>query len=209
MKAGTVFTLLMGLMLIPASAMADQPGPPWDFEFTYAAPTGGLTDIPDDSVRWYPVELVYNNLPADAPITYLELEVVGLTHTRPEDLNFILLDPLGAGIEVMDDAGDGFSLSNITVVYSDKGVALPHGVPQGTILPGPDTIYLPDGPGAFADYMGTQIGTVTAPWIFVVIDDAEGDSGSFESVTLHGVPEPMTLSLLAVGALVTLRRRRR
>ena len=207
MKAGIVFTLLMGLMLIPASAMADQPGPPWDFEFTYAAPTGGPTDIPDNKLRWYPVELDYINVPGTTEITYLELEVVGLTHTRPEDLNFILLDPLGDGIELMDDAGDGFSLLDITVVYSDKGVALPHGVPEGAIID--TTIYLPDGPGAFADYMGRQIGTLTAPWIIMVIDDAEGDSGSFESVTLRGVPEPVTLSLLAVGALVTLRRRRR
>lgn len=210
MKAGIVITLLVGLMLIPASAMAEWPDPPpWEFEFTYAAPTGGPTDIPDDSVKWYPVELVYNDLLPTDEITYLELEVVGLTHTRPEDLNFILLDPLAGGIEVMDDAGDGFSLLDITVVYSDKGVALPHSVPEGAILPGPDTIYLPDGPGAFADYMGKEIGTLTAPWIIMVIDDAESDSGSFESVTLRGVPEPVTLSLLAVGALVTLRRRRR
>ncbi len=37
----------------------------------------------------------------------------------------------------------------------------------------------------------------------VVIDDAVGQSGSFESATLRGgvVPEPMTLTLLAIGAV--------
>lgn len=211
MKAGIVIALMVGLALIPASAMAtDRPGPPWDFQFTYADPTGGPTGIPDNSVRWYPLDLTFLAIPLGSPITYLELEIVGLTHTRPEDLNFFLLDPLGAGIEVMDDAGDGFSLADITLIYSDftgKEIPLPHGAGEGPLAPGPGTVYLPDGPEAFTNYDGTPLDS--ASWILVVIDDSEGDSGSFQSVSLQGIPEPMTLSLLAVGALVALRRRRR
>ena len=186
MKTEIVIALIVGLAWLPASAFASgTPGPPWDFEFTYVAPTGGPTDIPDDSVRWYSLDLTLAPPSPDYTITYLELEIVGLSHDRPEDLNIFLLDPLGEGIEVMDDAGDGFSVGSLTLVY------------------------LPDGPEAFTDYDGTEVGT--ASWFFVMIDDAVGDSGSFESVSLHGtaVPEPVTLSLLAVGALVTLRRRRR
>jgi len=213
MKTGIVVALMAGLALLPASAFASgQPGPPWDFEFTYVAPTGGLTDIPDDSVRWYTLDLTLAPPSPDYTITYLELEVVGLSHDRPEDLNIILLDPLGQGIEVIDDAGDGFSIADLTLVFSDftgKEVALPHGAGEGALQAGPGTIYLPEGPEAFMDYNGTEVGT--ASWTFVIIDDAPGDSGSFESVSLHGtaVPEPVTLSLLAVGALVALRRRRR
>ena len=49
------------------------------------------------------------------------------------------------------------------------------------------------------------------PWYLVVIDDSAGGSGQFESWTLRGtyVPEPVTLSLLALGALTLLRRKRR
>ena len=213
MKTGIVIALMVGLVLLPASAFASgTPGPPWDFEFTYVAPTGGPTDIPDDSVRWYSLDLTLAPPSPDYTITYLELEIVGLSHDRPEDLNIFLLDPLGEGIEVMDDAGDGFSVGSLTLVYSDftgKEIPLPHGAGEGALQAGPSTIYLPDGPEAFTDYDGTEVGTTS--WFFVMIDDAVGDSGSFESVSLHGtaVPEPVTLSLLAVGALVTLRRRRR
>jgi hypothetical protein len=211
MRAGIVIASLLGLALIPASAMADdRPGPPWDFEFTYTGPA----DITDESVRWYTLELTQPPPSPDYTITYLELEIVGLSHEFPQDLNIFLLDPLGEGIEVQDDAGDGFSVSDITVQYTDftdKPVGLPHGAGEGAIQDSVVTgrIYLPDGPEAFTDYEGTEVGT--SPWIFVMVDDAMGDSGSFESVSLHGtaVPEPMTLSLLAIGALATLRRKRR
>jgi len=47
-------------------------------------------------------------------------------------------------------------------------------------------------------------------WTLVIVDDSEGNQGFLNSFTLRGtvVPEPVTLSLLAIGALTTLRRRR-
>jgi hypothetical protein len=47
-------------------------------------------------------------------------------------------------------------------------------------------------------------------WILAVIDDAGGDVGSLGAWRIAGtvVPEPVTLSLLAIGALTMLRRRR-
>ena len=40
-----------------------------------------------------------------------------------------------------------------------------------------------------------------------MIDDSEGNQGNLGSFTLRGVPEPVTLSLLLVGAFAALRRR--
>ena len=215
MRAVIVFTLFLALAVAPMAAVADDRPVPALFEFTYTNPTGGATDIPDYSLQWFPLQQTLMLLdPADL-ITNLEFEITGLTHGAPMDLNFILLDPngtgvdpIGSGIELMDDAGwfgAGFALEDITVLFADKGMALPHN-DVDAIQPFPETIYRPDGPGMFSDFYGRSIGT--APWYLVVIDDAVRDEGSFQSATLRGVPEPVTLTLLALGALVTLRRRR-
>jgi hypothetical protein len=44
----------------------------------------------------------------------------------------------------------------------------------------------------------------------LLVDDSPDDIGMIDSFTLRGtaVPEPMTLSLLALGAFATLRRRK-
>lgn len=216
MRAGLVFTLLLAWAMAPVAAVADdRPGEPL-FEFSYTNPAGGATEIPDFSLQWFPLEQTLMLLDPADPITYLEFEITGLTHGAPMDLNFILLDPngtgvdpIGSGIELMDDAGwfgNGYALEDVTLLFADKGIELPHGELGGPIQPFPDTIYRPDGPGMFLDFYGRSIGTV--PWYLVVIDDAVRDEGSFQSATLRGIPEPVTLTLLALGALVTLRRRR-
>ena len=210
MKKALVLVLFLGASMFPAAAFADDARPTdFDFEFTYTGPA----DIEDNAVRWFELALSwYDGNPGDV-ITYLEFEIDGLTHSQPEDLNLFLLDPLfQAGIEVMDDAGDGFAVVDLDLLFTDKGLALPHGDGEGALQPFPPTIYRPDDDGTtFSDeYYGQTFSS--DPWILVVIDDAVNDSGSFESATLRGtvvVPEPVTLSLLAVGAVAALRRRRR
>lgn len=218
MKAVAVFTLIVSVLAFSGGAVADDR--PIDFDFSFTTPlnpTGGPFAIPDNEVRWYPLLPSVLATDPDAPILYLELIIEGLSHDAPMDLNLILLDPFGtiiepfgAGVGLMDDAGDQIAVAGIDLLFADKnGIALPHGTAQGPLLSFPDTIYLPDGPGSFAQYYdGRGIGT--DPWFLVVIDDAVGQSGSFESATLRGVvvPEPMTLTLLAIGAVATLRRRR-
>lgn len=213
MRAGLALTLFLALTV---AAVADDRLDEPLFEFTYTNPAGGSTDIPDNSLQWFPLQQTLMLLDPSDPITYLELEIEGLTHTAPMDLAFQLLDPngtgvdpMGTGIVIMDDAGwfgAGFELGDADLLFADKGIALPHTDVEGPILPYPPMIYHPDGPGTFSAYYGRSVGT--APWYMVVIDDALSDEGSFVSITLRGVPEPVTLTLLALGALVALRRRR-
>jgi hypothetical protein len=178
-------------LLIAPNALADG-GPPWEFEFT--APGGA---IPNPGIEFYPLTMT----PPMLPIAYLELEITGLSHERPEDLNIFLLDPYGNSLEIMDDQGNQHPVVNVDLVFNDKAAAP---------LPDEDQIvagsYLPLGPGMFAQF--TDGGTDS--WVLVVIDDdCDGlASGSFESYTLRGIPEPMTLSLLAVGAIAVVRRKR-
>ncbi len=218
MRAVLLLAMCIGAALLAPAAFADDRPEQFDFEFSYTNPTGGTTDIADDAVMWFPLELTMPPADPDQTIVYLELEVTGLSHDAPMDLNFILLDPfgtmsdpLGSGLEIMDDAGSfgtGFELTSSTLLFADKGIPLPHTAGEGPIMPFPDTIYRPDGPGTFSQFYGRRVGT--DPWYMVIIDDAKGESGSFQTVTLRGVvPEPATLALLAFGAVAVLRRGRR
>lgn len=200
MKAGLLITLLVAVAVGPGVAVATDRPESFDFEYTFV-PDSAPEVILDNFVQWFPLTTTDPSAPV-SPIVYLELEIAGLSHQAPMDLNFILLDPFGTGLQLMDEAGDQHEIENITLLFSDKGIPLTDDALQGF----PDTIYSPDGPGTFSQFNVAGPGV----WYLVVIDDAPEHVGSFESVTLRGtVPEPATLSLLALGALAIVRCRRR
>ena len=213
MKSGTVLTAFVVLAVLPLVATAAERPTDFNFEYTYTNPLGGLTEIPDSTVKWYPLPLTMNPPAPDWVIDYLELEIAGLSHTESPDLNVFLLDPFGAGIEIMDDAGNSDPVEDIDLLFTDfwgLGFPLPHSG-SGPLLdfPGTGMIYNPDGPGMFTQYSGDVV--PTDPWYIIVIDDdANADAGSFQSITLRGaaIPEPITLTVLALGAAAALRRRR-
>ena len=151
--------------------------------------------------------------PEIVEITSLELEITGLSHTYPDDLKIFLIDPFASAredVEIMNNRGDGLNISNVTLIFSDSATTLP---PDEALIT--SGTYKPQGlffgtDGGLNTFIGNS-GGFPSDWILVVIDDAAIDDGSFESWTLRGtyVPEPVTLSLLALGAIVALRRKRR
>ncbi len=181
-------------------------GGPCTFSFT--APGGELAD---NDINIF----VLTMSPDILEITSIELEITGLSHFIPDDLDIFLIDPSLTNdyILVMNDRGNGFDLSQenpVNLLFSDLATQV---LPDETqIVSG---TYRPQGLAEGIDLgMGNYIGVSGGgpqPWLLVVIDDAAEDVGSFESFTLRGtyVPEPATLSLLAFGALAILHRRRR
>ena len=219
MKRLSILAVCLGVVAVQAaSARADVP-----FSFTaHNLPNGGA--IPSiggqtEGISVFPLTMdpAHSDIlpappyPMLAGITSLELQLTGLTHTNGGDLDIYLIDPFGKTLEIMTDRGNGAAINNATLIFRDNRPGLPVvGLPpeNGQIVSGS---YLPEdsaNTGGFSKYNGGSGGTDT--WILLVIDDSAGDQGGLGSFTLRGtaVPEPVTLSLLALGALVFLRRRR-
>jgi len=202
MKSRVLLSFALGLVITSFSFAGG------DVPFSVTAPGGAIPaiDLDQDNEGISTFPLVMNNPFFD--ISTVELVLTGLTHTQPEDLDIYLISPSGQTLEVMTDRGDASPLVGANLIFSDNGIALP---PEGSPFPSPPNPsgYLPEGPGGFSgSFAGESAGTDS--WILLIIDDSASDSGSLVSWTLQGtgVPEPVTLSLLALGALTFVRRRR-
>ncbi len=212
--------LLMIVGGLVFSAPVHAGGVGGEFEFSFTA--GGGT-IDDDFVTFFSLQMDSGaaGLPAIDEIRSLQLEITGLTHQTPEDLDIFLLSPSFTGdrgrILIMSDKGGATNLNGVTLVFTDGGAALPaDGLafdPMGGTF---QTEGLASGLdlGFASDMFVGASGGHPLDWILVFVDDnfdPNDPVGSFESFTLSGtaVPEPVTLSLLALGALVALRRKRR
>lgn len=143
-------------------------------------------------------------------IADLQLDILGLTHPNPADLNILLVDPFGQLLQIMVGRGDQVPLNDpgVDLSFNDLATMTLPTAPGVGIESG---LYLTEeGPGAFEQY--GDGGTNT--WLLIVIDGApDGNidgNGAFDSFVLSGtiVPEPVTLVLLGVGAIAVVRRRR-
>jgi len=210
MKRLSILALCLGVVAVQAASARAV-----DIPFSFTAGGGAIPNIGPGtegiSVFALTMDPAHSDiLPAPAyplpSITSLELQLTGLTHTSGGDLDIYLIDPFGKTLEIMTDRGNGFGISNATLIFNDTGAGLPP--ENGQIVSG---TYLPEdsnNTGGFSKYNGGSGGTDA--WVLIVIDDSAGDQGGLGSFTLRGtaVPEPVTLSLLALGALMFLRRRR-
>jgi hypothetical protein len=207
MKRLSILALCLGVFAVQAaSARADIP-----FSFTAVSATPA---IPDEDIAVFPLTMspAYSDILPAPPypmpvITSLELVLTGLNHTEAGDLDIYLIDPFGKTLKIMTDLGVGTPIQ-ANLIFNDSAAAIPPAI--GPILTG---TYLPEDtnplPGdGFSKFLNGPGGTDA--WILVIIDDSPGNVGSLDSFTLRGtaVPEPVTLSLLALGALTLLRRRR-
>lgn len=216
--ASLLITAIASLAMVsPASA-----GGGLDFEFTFTADGGGPSPIVDDTIGIFTLEMG-SALPTIATI---ELEINGLSHTNPWDIDIVLIAPTGVSLDILKDRGDQSPVSGIDLLFREGGAQLPTGLNFDDPLNGSpysDGAVLPEGTIRIANILQSGSGFGDAfdgspsrglnAWILLVTDDTfNGHEGSFDSFTLRGtfVPEPMSLSLLAAGAFAVfgLRRKR-
>lgn len=207
MKSNAVLFAVGGLLLSTPVFATGGPGGGTPFAFEFRGNGGNLSDV----IPGEPLGISVFTITMDPPqgpvdsIVNLELELRGLTHEQPSDLNIYLIDPFGELLEIMTDRGDALPVvAPINMIFNDDtGIGLPP-------LAGPLTsgTFLPEGTPGFERYVKQSGGTDA--WVLLVIDDSVGDSGHLNEWYLRGtgVPEPMTLSLLALGGLAFVVRRR-
>lgn len=215
MRAGFLLAALVGFVASAVPTVALAEGPPAPFDFQYVLPENaslGRIPILDGTAQVFELTLDPSSpLTPNQPIIYLELLVTGFEHEAPWDVQLILVPPIAglAAVIPMNDQGDQVAIPEAGAVdlrFTDKAASM---------LPTADGVGITSGDylaqlGTFDEYYnGPVFGDM--PWQLLVIDDDPGGVGSIESITLRGVvvPEPATLSLLALGAVAVAVRRRR
>ena len=108
----------------------------------------------------------------------------GVTHGFPDDVDVLLVGPTGQKLVLMSDAGGGYSISNLTLTFTDAGNLLPDAGSLSTASfavadyePGePFPTPAPDGPsgGSFAAFNASN---PNGTWSLYVADDTTGDAG--------------------------------
>jgi len=111
-----------------------------------------------------------------------------LTHAWPADIDALLVSPFQQSALLMANAGGGFAVNNVTLVFDDDASTAPTNLPQAgqivshTYMP---TAYFPVAtfpalapPVPYATNLSSlYTGNPNGGWSLFVIDDQEGDDG--------------------------------
>ena len=172
-------------------------------EFRVGSPIGGA---PATFTSAVPVTIV-DNAPATPYSTAItvsgltgnkivKLELTGVTHTFPADIDFQLVGPAGQKFLGVADSGGGGDVSNLTISFTDTAAALPsttqwaagtfrpHNVDTTSDVfpaPAPAAPYLnpaPAGTDTFATAFGTNGSALNGTWTLWIRDDAGADFGT-------------------------------
>jgi subtilisin-like proprotein convertase family protein len=126
-------------------------------------------------------------------ITDVDVELLGLTHTFPDDLDILLVSPNGTSLSIFSDAGGSADVVGVDVVLDDEAVA-----------PIPDAGPLVAGGAQLSNYVAGDtfpapappigVGTTLAAfdganpngtWLLFVVDDTGVDVGQLGGVRLQ------------------------
>ena len=121
------------------------------------------------------------------PVKSVEVRLNGLSHTRPQDLDILLVPPRGRPVVLMSDACGLTPLNNANVTFESSGFAPSMGTTCGPTRYRPTDINsgTPDSwpeapPGPYASgALDTSNGEdANGLWRLYVVDDAAGENGS-------------------------------
>jgi subtilisin-like proprotein convertase family protein len=133
----------------------------------------------------YPSPITVSGL--SGTIVDVNVTLTGLSHTFPDDVDVLLVGPLGQKVVLMADVGGGLDVVSIGLTFDDAASASLPDVAQivaGTFKPtvGVGGAFNGAAPAPAGPYGTTLSGfNATAPngtWSLFVWDDAGGDSGS-------------------------------
>ena len=175
---------------------------PQTFTFRLGAPVGGAPvtftnstalTIPDSGASVpYGTTVTASGLTGNKLI---RLEITGITHTFPNDIDMLLVGPGGQKFSLLSDSGGTGDVSSLTFTLSDAAAAQqsttqwvagdfkPVNIGAGDLFAAP----APAGPyseaptagaASFASVFGTDGTTMNGTWALYVVDDLGGDLGT-------------------------------
>jgi subtilisin-like proprotein convertase family protein len=151
-------------------------------------PNTGTITIPDGQASPYPSAISVSGL--SGTILDVNATLTGIGHTFPDDIDVLLVGPLGQKVTLMTDVGGGSDVSGVTLTLDDAAAgSLPDDsqIASGTFKPTVGVVCGTCGfngtPPAPAGPYGTTLSVFngTNPngtWNLYVYDDAGGDTGS-------------------------------
>jgi subtilisin-like proprotein convertase family protein len=125
----------------------------------------------------------------------IKVEITGISHSFPGDLDFLLVGPGGQKYIMLSDSGGGTPVSNLTFALSDGAPTAPSeaswttgefkpfnaGANDTFVSPAPAGPYAnaaPAGTDTFASVFGIAGSNLNGNWSLYVMDDAGGDTGT-------------------------------
>ncbi len=118
-------------------------------------------------------------------VSDVNVTITGLTHTRPDDVEILLVSPNGIGTVLMADVGCCSSVTDLTITFDDEASSgLPGGSPltSGTFRPsngGASAFLSPAPPPPYGSFLSGVDGfSPNGVWSLYVLDDLDLNSGS-------------------------------
>jgi subtilisin-like proprotein convertase family protein len=168
---GTVtFTMTSGVIILSAPVTFSNAA-------SIAIPSSGAATPYPSAISVIGVTGVVNKVTAT---------ITNISHTFPDDINVLLVGPAGQKMILMQNAGSGTDITNLTLAFDDAAAtSLPDAtaISSGTYKPSQyGTVAIYPAPAPAGPY-GTKLDAFngTDPngiWNLFVFDDASGDSGS-------------------------------
>ncbi|MBE7532372.1 MAG: PKD domain-containing protein [Chloroflexi bacterium] len=144
--------------------------------------------IPSSGVATpYPSNIVVSG--AGNTVMDADVQLTGLSHTWPDDIDILLVGPQGQNLIVLSDAGGSSDAVNANIIFDDSAAGtvpdsgpLAAGSYRPTNYEGIDTFPSPAPVASAATTLSTFNGTdPNGTWSLYVVDDTGGDSGSIGS----------------------------
>ncbi|MEN9549042.1 MAG: hypothetical protein RIR12_1633 [Bacteroidota bacterium] len=154
---------------------------------TLTIPAGAPTNTAAGPASPYPATMAVGGLPTSS-VRVKSVQLNGLTHSWPADLDILLQAPNGTNVTLLSDAGDATDIINGNIIIDDAATnTMPIPMVAGTFKPtnsgAPDT-YIAPGPGSITDLvpsLANFTGDLNGSWKLFVVDDLFGDVGSLAS----------------------------